>query len=138
VARNIDELKERINRKHAHDYEIGREIISESSATELETELKEMEQWLPRFGSTILVWSRYSEEGFENGKWVWLEEKPPLEEINRDGEWKDKRGWVWYYDYDEDSFGSHINLMAYVRAIRDELSERLSREAIHDQVGYDS
>jgi hypothetical protein len=142
VAGNIDELKERLNRKHANDYAIAREIISESSADDLETELREMEGWLPRFGQTILVWRPYIDnEEFENGKWVWLIENPPEEEINYEGsvpKWKDRRGWVWYYEPDQEGWGSHINLMAYVRAIRDELSERHSREFLQDQLLYDS
>jgi hypothetical protein len=145
MSRNIDELKERINRKHSPDYEIAREIISENSTDELERELAKNESWLPRLGETwTSIHSPYRDGECEYGGLVYLANPPPEEETYlgkgywAEQEWKDEHGKVWFYHEDSGRWISRLNLMAWVRALRDELSERLSREAVHLSVDYDS
>ncbi len=140
----IDEIKERLAIKYACDYEIAREVVSDNespytSTAELSEDLARMEERLPRFGETVVT-RTFDNEEWEHGRRVALINNPPEEETycERYLSWKDDRGRVWYYDEDSGRWVSSLNLMAYVRAIRDELAERLSREAIHEQVGYDS
>jgi len=67
--------------------------------------------------------------------------EPPEEEINYEEyapEWKDKRGKLWIYWEGQGRWRTRINLIAWIRALRDELEHRLSRESIHEQGGYDS
>ena len=141
----IDELKERINRKHAYDYKIGQEIISETSTDKLETALAESEKRLPRLGETwTSVNSPYRDGEVEQGEIACLIDLPPEEETYLgkgywgEQEWKDDRGKVWFYHEYSGRWISRLNLMAWVRALRDELSERLDRESTHLAIGYDS
>jgi hypothetical protein len=113
VARSIDELKERIHRKHADDYRRARKWAKAKSLDELETNLAELEKRLPRFGETRGGWTGWSED-------------------DQEGLGPDCPFTIWITD---DLKG---DLMTAVRAFRDEISERYSREAIHDQVDYDS
>jgi hypothetical protein len=65
-----------------------------------------------------------ADEEFEHGKWVALINNPPEEETYRKGySWKNNHGRVWHYDHDGDCYISNINLLAWVRAIRDELAD---------------
>jgi hypothetical protein len=138
----IDELRERLNRKHAYDYEIARSLVSETSTDELETKLAEVEKQLPRWGETVVADD--IREGMDTGPMVILNNDPPKEERYSVKDywgsmvWKDNGGKVWWYNDDDGDWISWLNLVAYVRAIRDELSERLDREATHLAIGYDS
>jgi len=55
---HIEEIKERLNRKYAYDYEIARSIISDNeslypSTDELLASLAEAEERLPRLGKPL-------------------------------------------------------------------------------------
>jgi hypothetical protein len=143
----IDEIKERLNRKFAYDYEIARSLLSSESPSteELETTLAESESRLPRLDETwTSIHSPYRDGECEEGGLVCLVDPPPEEETYlgkgywAEQEWKDKHGKVWFYHGYSGHWISRLNLMAYVRALRDELAYRRGREFTHDQFGYDS
>jgi hypothetical protein len=139
---DIQEIKRRLEAKHAEDYQIARQVYRETPTKLLEIQLAELEKQLPRFGDALPINTDLLGEYQNfcpNDVWVYLEKDPPKEEwIDEDHGygWTDEHGREFFSQVH--AFGTKIDLMTTVRAIRDELAHRLNREFIHEVTDYDS
>ncbi len=123
----ITEIQARLRAKFADDYQLVREVLVDWSNDELLERLAEAEQ---RLKDSL----KYTQEW--DNRWF----RAPEEDGNPEANWGKHcfLGNEWLDCEERDGWTIFIDRTTFCRAFRDELSDRLSRELIHDITDYDS